>query len=56
MVGGIEKWKDKRVQTICVFSWKDKKVKRDEKFICLAKKKNERIENEISINLQLCPH
>ena len=27
---------------------------RDEKFICLAKKKNERIKNKISINLQLC--
>ena len=26
------------------------------KFICLVEKKNESMENEVDINLQLCPH
>ena len=30
--------------------WKDRKL------ICLVEKKNERMKNEVDINLQLCPN
>ena len=36
-----------------VFGWEDGKC-RDGKLICLIEKKNERMENEVGINLQLC--
>ena len=36
-----------------MFGWEDGKC-RDGKLICLIEKKNERMENEVGINLLLC--
>ena len=51
LVGRVEKWENERD---LIFSNMEKW--KDEKFIYLIEKKNEMIENEVSINLQLCPY
>ena len=48
LVGRVEKWENKRD---LIFS--NMKKWKDEKFIYLIEKKNEMIENEVGINLQL---
>ena len=54
---GIEKWEDRKDLVffhMCLVGRMEKW--RDGKLICLVEKKNEMMENEIGINLQLCPH
>ena len=50
--GGIEKWEDRRdliFSYLCLFERMEKWI--DENFICLVEKKNERMKNEVGINL-----
>ena len=70
LVGGVEKWENRKLGEnrkmrgykkfsflSIVFGWDGMMEKwRYWKFICLVEKKNESMENEVDINLQLCPH
>ena len=52
----IEKWEDRRDLVFSYLYLVERMEKwRDEKLICLVEKKNENMENEVGINLQLCP-
>ena len=51
----IEKWENwKNLVFSHLYLVERVKKWKNEKLICLIEKKNERIENEVSINLQLC--
>ena len=57
LVGGVEKWEDRKYLIfphVCLVGGMEKW--KDEKLFCLVERKNERMKNEVSINLQLCPH